>query len=212
MKSAEPLDAASHRGLAVACARRFTGRGVAMEELISEAETALLEAASRFDPDRGARFSTYAIPFVLGALRDLCRKSAPMHVPRTDLKVLAAARCAHDALMQAGGREPGLCQIAEQIGVEPARLGQMVAAHQRMHSASGDGRIPEAWVDDFENRVLLRDALSRLPPPLPRVVRLRFVMGLSQQETARLLGVSQSCVSRWEGKARRAALDILQPG
>ena len=51
-----------------------------------------------------------------------------------------------------------------------------------------------------------------LPPPLPRVVRLRFVMGLSQQETARLLGVSQSCVSRWEGKARRAALDILQPG
>ena len=212
MKSAEPLDVSVHRGLAVACARRFTGRGVAMEELISEAETALLEAASRFDPDRGARFSTYAIPFVLGALRDLCRKSAPMHVPRTDLKVLAAARCAHDTLMQAGGKEPGLCQIAEQIGVEPARLGQMVAAHQRMHSASGDSLPIGPAVDDFENWVLLRDALGRLPPPLPRVVRLRFVMGLSQQETARLLGVSQSCVSRWEGKARQAVRDITQPG
>ena len=63
----------AHYGLAVSCAKRFQGRGVAMEELIAEAEAALLYAASRFDEERGVRFSTYAIPVVLGALKDLCR-------------------------------------------------------------------------------------------------------------------------------------------
>lgn len=71
----------AHFGLAVACAKRFQGRGVPMEELIGEAEAALLWAAARFDEKRGARFSTYAIPFALGALRELCRRNAPMNIP-----------------------------------------------------------------------------------------------------------------------------------
>ena len=72
----------AHFGLAVACAKRFQGRGVPMEELIGEAEAALLWAAVRFDEKRGVRFSTYAIPFALGALRELCRRNALMHIPR----------------------------------------------------------------------------------------------------------------------------------
>ena len=81
----------AHFGLAVACAKRFQGRGVPMEELIGEAEAALLWAASRFDEKRGARFSTYAIPFALGALRELCRRNAPMNIPREELRLLTAA-------------------------------------------------------------------------------------------------------------------------
>ena len=92
-----------HYGLAVYCARRFYGRGVPREELIGEAEAALLWAASRFDPDRGIRFSTYAIPFVLGALRELCRRAAPMHVPRADLRVMLAAETAREELRRRGG-------------------------------------------------------------------------------------------------------------
>ena len=76
-KSAKPQER-EHYGLAVYCARRFYGRGVPREELIGEAEAALLWAAARFDKSRGVRFSTYAIPFVLGALRELCRRAAPM--------------------------------------------------------------------------------------------------------------------------------------
>ena len=92
MKSAER----EHYGMAVCCARRFQGRGVPMEELIGEAEAALLWAASRFDENRGVRFSTYAVPVVLGALRDLCRRAQPMHVPRSDLRLLSAAQRARE--------------------------------------------------------------------------------------------------------------------
>ena len=94
MKSADR----EHYGLAVYCARRFTGRGVPMEELIGEAEAALLFAMSRFDENRGVRFSTYAIPVVLGALRELCRRAAPMHVPRSEQRILTQADRARAAL------------------------------------------------------------------------------------------------------------------
>ena len=93
----------AHFGLAVACAKRFQGRGVPMEELIGEAEAALLWAASRFDEKRGARFSTYAIPFALGALRELCRRNAPMNVPREELRLLAAAERRREEWQQENG-------------------------------------------------------------------------------------------------------------
>ena len=96
----------AHFGLAVACAKRFQGRGVPMEELIGEAEAALLWAASRFDEKRGVRFSTYAIPFALGALRELCRRNAPMNIPREELRLLTAAERRREEWQQENGREP----------------------------------------------------------------------------------------------------------
>ena len=96
MKSADR----EHYGLAVYCARRFQGRGVPMEELIAEGEAALLWAASRFDEGRGVRFSTYAIPVVLGALRELCRRAHPMHVPREDMRLLSQAQEAAQRLLR----------------------------------------------------------------------------------------------------------------
>ena len=96
MRSAER----EHYGLAIHCAYRFRERGVPMEELIGEAEAALLWAASRFDESRGVRFSTYAVPVVLGALQELCRRAGPMHVPRAEGRILAQAHKARQALRE----------------------------------------------------------------------------------------------------------------
>ena len=195
MRSAER----QHYGLAVMCARRFQNRGVEMDELVSEAEAALLFAAARFDESRNVRFSTYAIPVVLGALRQLCRQSAPMHVPRDDVRVLAQAQKARQQLLAQTGREPEISAIAQMIGVDPARLSMMLAADERMRSLCtvDDG---DASRTGFEDAVLLRDAVRRLPNPFGQVVWLRYGMGLTQTEIAQKLGVGQSAVSRWEKK------------
>lgn len=200
MKSAEELHAL-HQGLAVACAKRFQGRGVAMEELLGEAQAALWQACLRFDQSRGLCFSTYAVPVVLGALRQLCHQAVPMHMPRGDRQLLCAAHQAREKLYQAEGREPGLWQVAQAIGVEPARLSLMLSARERMQSPTeAGGPIQQG----FEEHVLLLDAIRRLPPPLPQVCRLRFQKGLTQQQTARLLGLSQSRISRLEAQIRSA--------
>lgn len=214
MKSADPAERVrEHYGLAVACAKRFMGRGVAMEELISEAEAALLWAAARYDPERGTRFSTYAVPFVLGALGDLCRRSAPMHVPRAEARLLSAAENARQRLCALNGREPTVSELARAVGVEPTRLGEMLAARERMRHADApdtDERAPSGG--GFEDWVLLKDAVHSLPSPYAQVLWLRFGRGFGQADIARRLGVGQPQVSRWERRGKELLKDALACG
>lgn len=200
-----------HYGLAVSCAKRFAGRGVPMEELVSEAEAALLWAASRFDPARGARFSTYAVPVVLGALRDLCRRAGPMHVPRAEMRVLTLAAQARERLLQQNGQEPTLADLAREVNVEETLLGEMLCAQERMRSAGGDAQGLAPCTPGFEDWVLLKDAIQRLPAPYAQILWLRHGLGLSQTDLARRFGVSQSRVSRWEERGRELLGAALNP-
>ena len=203
----------AHYGLAVYCAKRFFGRGVPREELIGEAEAALLWAAARFDARRGVRFSTYAIPFVLGALRELCRRAGPMHVPRAEARILTAVESARGKLNAREGREPTGRELAQAVGVEPGLLGEMLAARDRMRRADGalDVQTASAPGEGFEDWVLLKDTLTRLPSPYAQVLWLRFGQGWSQARLAERFGVGQPQISRWERKGKellRQALDF----
>ena len=203
----------AHYGLAVYCAKRFLGRGVPREELIGEAEAALLWAAARFDARRGVRFSTYAIPFVLGALRELCRRAGPMHVPRAEARILTAVESARGKLNAREGREPTVRELAQAVGVEPGLLGEMLAARDRMRRADGalDVQTASAPGEGFEDWVLLKDTLTRLPSPYAQVLWLRFGQGWSQARLAERFGVGQPQISRWERKGKellRQALDF----
>lgn len=203
----------AHYGLAVYCAKRFFGRGVPREELIGEAEAALLWAAARFDARRGVRFSTYAIPFVLGALRELCRRAGPMHVPRAEARILTAVESARGKLNAREGREPTVRELAQAVGVEPGLLGEMLAALDRMRRADGalDVQTASAPGEGFEDWVLLKDTLTRLPSPYAQVLWLRFGQGWSQARLAERFGVGQPQISRWERKGKellRQALDF----
>ena len=203
----------AHYGLAVYCAKRFFGRGVPREELIGEAEAALLWAAARFDARRGVRFSTYAIPFVLGALRELCRRAGPMHVPRAEARILTAVESARGKLNAREGREPTVRELAQAVGVEPGLLGEMLAARDRMRRTDGalDVQTASAPGEGFEDWVLLKDPLPRLPSPYAQVLWLRFGQGWSQARLAERFGVGQPQISRWERKGKellRQALDF----
>ena len=206
MRSAER----EHYGLAVCCARRFRDRGVPMEELISEAEAALIWAASRFDESRGVRFSTYAVPVVLGALQDLCRRCGPMHVPRSDMRILARAQQARLSLADALHREPAVSEIAEEIGISAQALGQMLCAQERMLTLQRDpdwGCV--SGEGSFENWVLCRQALRSLPSPYAQVLWLRCILGRTQAETAARLGLSQPRISRLEKEAREQFRQLM---
>lgn len=203
----------AHYGLAVYCAKRFFGRGVPREELIGEAEAALLWAAARFDARRGVRFSTYAIPFVLGALRELCRRAGPMHVPRAEARILTAVESARGKLNAREGREPHRAGTGTGRGRGAGLLGEMLAARDRMRRTDGalDVQTASAPGEGFEDWVLLKDTLTRLPSPYAQVLWLRFGQGWSQARLAERFGVGQPQISRWERKGKellRQALDF----
>lgn len=206
MRSAER----EHYGMAVYCARRFQGRGVPMEELIGEAEAALLWAASRFDESRGVRFSSYAVPVALGALRELCRRAQPMHVPRSDLRVLSAAQKARQTFCQTNGREPTIAELSQAVDTEPARLGEMLAARERMLSAEREPDWSTARAEEgFEDWLLLKDAIQSLPRPYTQILWLRCVLGIPQAEVARRMGVGQPQISRWEKRGKQLLRESL---
>lgn len=185
-----------------------------MEELVSEAEAALSWAASRFDPARGTRFSTYAVPVVLGALRELCRRAGPMHIPRAEQRILAKAGQAQERLTRENGREPTVAELAREVDVEETLLGEMLCAQERMRSAGGGALGLAPCTPGFEDWVLLKDAIQRLPAPYAQILWLRHGLGLSQADLARRFGVSQSRISRWEERGREllgAALSDSPP-
>ena len=197
--------------MAVYCARRFQGRGVPMEELIGEAEAALLWAASRFDETRGVRFSTYAVPVVLGALRELCRRAQPMHVPRSDLKLLAAVQKARESFCRQHGREPALEELAQCAGTDAQRLGEVLAARERMMTLCSEPDWSTAKTEEgFEDWVLLRHTIRSLPGPYMQVLWLRCAVGLTQQQTAQKLGVGQPQISRWEKRGKEMLKEALE--
>lgn len=203
-----------HYGLAISCAKRFYGRGVPREELIGEAEAALLWAASRFDASRGVRFSTYAIPFVLGALRELCRRETPMHVPRCESRLLAAADTARERLGTTLGREPTIAELALAVDVTPQRLCEMLAARDRMRTVDPmpDERDMAACESGFEDAVLLKDMIFHLPSPYAQVIWLRHALGWSQQEIAARFHVGQPQVSRWLKRGLSALAECRSSG
>ena len=173
-----------------------------MEELIAEAEAALLWAATRFDATRGTRFSGYAVPFVLGALREVCRRSMPLSVPRAEGRQLFAAQRGRETLRQKLQREPTMDELSTLTGIAPARLCLLLTAGERLSGASGAHDAQSAPTDSFEDRFLLRDALLTLPKPYGQVLWLRFYAGYTQREAAQHLSVTQPQISKWEKTAR----------
>lgn len=212
MKSADPSGDREHFGLAVYCAKRFAGRGIAMEELIGEAEAALLWAAARFRPERGTRFASFAIPFVLGALKDLCRRNMPLYVPRREIRILCAVDGLREEMRCIMGREPTVEELGEKAGVQPEKLASMLEGRERMRASVLSPAVVEeicAEEPGFENRILLKDALRSLGKPYAQVLWMRFFAGLSQKEIALRFKVSQAQVSRWEKAGKKKLRAVL---
>ncbi|MDI3299442.1 MAG: SigB/SigF/SigG family RNA polymerase sigma factor [Bacillota bacterium] len=192
------------------------------EDLLQVGVVGLLKAIDGFDPERGTRFSTYAVPTILGELRGYLRSSAALHVSR-DLQELARkARSLEAELAQAEGRSPGVEELARRLGVERDRLVEALAAREAVRSLDAPlendepggstlaalvgGDSPESdWLDSLE----LRQALARLDPRERLLLHLRFFREMTQQQVAERLGLSQVHVSRLERRALRHLREML---
>lgn len=207
-----------YRGLAAACARKYEGRGADFDDLYQEACLGILRAMDRYDPERGARFSTYASYFAEGNILQLLRESTwSCHVPRSAKAGANRIRRLFDEL----GREPSRQEIVESGVMSPERVDDAVAALEAMSSASlyrGDNSIEitgeaarSSYCEDREletapERLRVQGAInSCLTPYEAQMVRLRFADDLPQHEIARRMGTYQMNVSR----VLRRSLDKL---
>ena len=205
--------AESYLPLARAVAARFTGRGIEREDLEQVAALALLSALEQYDPERGTKFSTLAVPVMAGALRhELRDRGSLIRGGRQDRARLAQLARTEDLLAQRLGREPGLLELASEIRVTPAELADLLLRRENartvpLYTEDDDGETrglaerlggSDAGFDRAEDADWLRWVNTLLTERERTLLRLRFTEGQSQRACAAAMGMTQMQVSRAE--------------
>jgi RNA polymerase sigma-B factor len=198
------------RPLAKYLARRFGGRGEAIEDLEQVATVALIKAVDRFDPGREVKFSTYATVTIVGELkRHLRDKGWALSVPRRVKEISLQVERAVSELNQTLGRAPTVKEIATHTGsTEEEVLEGLEAVHaystttldaptdpDRDSPANRIGSEDES-LEILESWVSVRSVLDKLPLRQRKILHLRFFRGMTQTQIAAELGISQMHVSR----------------
>ena len=195
-------------GLVHACARRYSGRGIEYDDLYQSGCEGLVKAAAAFDSGRSVRFSTYAVPVILGEIRRLFRDGGSLRVSRGIRDLGLKIRRAEGTFMATYGREPTVSELAQQLGVEPESVAEAIEASRPVLSltADRDGEEYETDLpgDGFDETlvdlVALRQAIAGLERTDREIIRMRYFGGKTQTEVARVLGMTQVQVSRRERK------------
>lgn len=200
----------SNLGLVRACAKRFRDKGVEYEELISAGTLGLIKAADRFDPSLGYRFSTYAVPVILGEMKLLFREGGAVKVSRSLKELSVKAQKLSDEYRQEHGDPISVRLLAEKLGVDEYKAAQALSVSAPPLSLSeydDEGGALTIPVPSQEERLIerlaLSQALKRLTEDEQELVRLRYFEQNTQSKTASLLSTTQVQISRREKKILR---------
>ena len=198
-------------GLIWAVVRRYYGRGAEPEDLYQLGCLGFLKAVQGFDRAYGTQFSTYAVPKIAGEIRRYLRDNGAIKVSRGLREQSLAIYAAREQLRSRLGREPALSELSEATGLAPEEIAVAelaAAAPDSLQQENAEGLTLESTLADsaateeaLVERIALRSAIDALPEQEQKTILLRFYKGLTQQQCARILGVSQVQVSRLEKRA-----------
>lgn len=195
-------------GLVHSCARHFRGRGVEYDDLFQAGCLGLVKAVDHFDPDRGVKFSTYAVPVILGEIRRLFRDGGTIKVGRGLKELSLRATRLSAEFSEREGRPPSVRELADLLGVEPEQAAEALGAAQLPISLTaadedGGGQI-DVCVDSADDKIAellsLKQVVTELEPRDRSIIVFRYFQNRTQTETASALGMTQVQVSRREKK------------
>ena len=195
---------------------KFRGQGVETEDLEQVAAIALMKAIERFEPERGFKFTTFAMPTIAGEVRNHIRdKGGAIRVNRDTRSRLYQMRKVTEQLTQQLQREPSLKEIAAAMEITPDELLALLDARDATETVSMDAAMSsDEDAQKLESRLGINDdgferveqqqwmkwVLQQVTPQERMLLEKRFIERMGQRETAKALGVSQMQVSRMERK------------
>ncbi len=198
----------NNMGLAHLCARRFIGRGVDYDDLIQIASIGLIKASTNFNEELGYKFSTYAVPVILGELKSYFRNDGAVKVSRK-IKELSFKINSVIAKYSAEYMNiPTVTQIAEILGEDEELISQAMCASNATVSLTlitqeGEQQMQlpvQSKEEEITDKLSLRQIINNLPKKDKELLELRYYANKTQSEVARLCGCSQVQISRREKK------------
>lgn len=205
-------------GLVHACAGRFKGRGIEYDDLYAAGCMGIVKAYDGFDESRGLRFSTYAVPVILGEIKKLFRDGGSVKVSRSTKELGLKITAIREQRLKRTGQEPTVSELAAELDVSVERVADAISASMPALSLTPvsdeeGGRefdLPqESCEEALTDMLSLKAVLGTLEPQDRKLIYLRFFGNKTQSETARLLGTTQVQISRRERKILAAMRERL---
>lgn len=197
-------------GLIWAVVRRYFGKGVEPDDLYQLGCLGFLKAVRGFDTEYGTQFSTYAVPKIAGEIRRYLRDNGLIKVGRGLREQSISVYTARERLRTSLGREPVLSELSDATGLTPEEIAMAelaAAPPDSLQQENADGLTLESTLaspvteENLLERIALKTAIDSLPEQEKKTILLRFYKGLTQQQCAKILCVSQVQVSRLEKRA-----------
>lgn len=194
-------------GLIWSIVRRYYGCGVETDDLYQLGCIGFIKAVKGFNLTYGTQFSTYAVPKIAGEIRRFLRDDGAIKVGRSIREKGQALSAARERLRYRLGRDPRLSELSEETGLTPEEIASVELATgvpESLQQETAEGLTLESTLgtdspeESMVERIDLREAIDALPEREKMTILLRFFKGLTQEQTARILGVSQVQVSRLE--------------
>ena len=201
--------------LVLSVIQRFHNRGESVDDLFQVGCIGLIKAIDNFNTELGVRFSTYAVPMIIGEIRRYLRDNNPIRVSRSLRDLAYKALRSRDALVYRLNREPDIREIAEEMDAREEDVAMALEAIQDpvslfepVYQDGGDAiyvmdqvRDERVSEDDWVRDLSIRQALEKLGERERNIIKRRFFQGRTQMEVAGEIGISQAQVSRLEKAA-----------
>lgn len=198
--------------LVLSVIKRFSNSNENADDLFQIGCVGLIKAIDNFDTTLDVKFSTYAVPMIIGEIRRYLRDNNSIRVSRSLRDIAYKAIYAKEHFMKEHSKEPTIMEIASEIGIEKElivyaldAIQNPVSLYEPVYTEGGDTLYVMDQISDKKNReehwvenLSLQDAISRLSPREQHIIRLRFYEGKTQMEVAQEIGISQAQVSRLE--------------
>ena len=209
--------------LVLSIIQRFTNSKENADDLFQIGCIGLIKAIDNFDTSKNVKFSTYAVPMIIGEIRRYLRDNNSIRVSRSLRDTAYKAIYMKEAMMKRSEDEPTLNEIAKEIGISKEdivfaleAIQTPISLQEPVYNDGGDTlyiqdqvsdkkNIENNWVDDIS----LRDAINKLPEREQNIIKLRFYKGKTQMEVAEEIDISQAQVSRLEKTALKSMRNYL---
>ena len=214
-KEAQSIMVEQNMGLVWSIARRFQNRGYDLEDLFQIGCIGLIKAINKFDTSFNVKFSTYAVPMIIGEVKRFIRDDGLIKVSRSLKETSNKIKITKEVMLKELGREPSVTEIAERLDITPEEiamaLGATYAPEYLYNSMSEGDNSPILLIDRVESeaypteselidKITLMQILDTLEPREKQIIVLRYFKEKTQTQIAKMLGISQVQVSRLEKK------------
>lgn len=200
--------------LVLSVIQRFSNRGEPLDDLFQVGCMGLIKAIDNFNTDLQVRFSTYAVPMIIGEVRRYLRDNNSVRVSRSLRDTAYKAIQVRERLSNELNREPRVEEVAKELDINKEdvvialeAIVEPVSLYEPVYNEGGDAiyvmdqigdrNTPDSWMDE----IMIRDSIKKLSQREKNILNLRFMLGKTQTEVAKEIGISQAQVSRLEKSA-----------